>query len=96
MWPWAGHFSLFPHVEGGEKEGLLLCFVFKILFILSERERTQAGGGTGRGRSRLLADVGLDPRTLDHDLSRRQTLNLLSHPGAPQNKVIMRIKLFHF
>ena len=80
----------------GKKKVFCFVFVFKILFIYFVRERTQAGGGTGRGRSRLLADVGLDPRTLDHDLSRRRTLNLLSHPGAPQNKVIMRIKLFHF
>ena len=63
------------------------CF-FEILFILwqNRSERTQAGGsGRGRGRSRLLTEQGADGGSIrasrDHELSRRQTLNWLSHPG---------------
>ena len=33
-------------------------------------------------------DVGLDPRTLDHDQSQRQTFNQLSHSGAPEITLI--------
>jgi len=63
----------------------------KILFIyLRERVRVcmSRGRGTGRGRSRLPTEQGawwegLIPGPWDHDLSRRQTFNWLSHPGAP-------------
>ena len=34
------------------------------------------------------ADLGLDPRTLDHNLSQRQTLNQLNHPGTPNYSLI--------
>ena len=53
------------------------------------RERTWVGGkGRRRGRSRLLSEQGAQheapfPGPWGHDLSRRQTLNWLSHPGAP-------------
>ena len=30
-------------------------------------------------------DAGLDPGLQDHDLSQRQNLNQLSHPGAPKD-----------
>ena len=51
---------------------------------ITERERERAsmsmGEGRGRGRNRLPAEWGvppvrLDPRTPDHDQSRRQALN---------------------
>ena len=58
-----------------------------------ERESAQAGGVAtrGRGRSRLPAKQeanvgfmwGSIPRPSDHDLSQRQMLKGLSHPGAP-------------
>ena len=39
----------------------------------------------------LREDTGLDPRTWDHDLSARQMLNSLSHPGALQTNVCMYV-----
>ena len=33
-------------------------------------------------------NAGLNPRTLDNDLSRRQTLNPVSHPGAPHSLIL--------
>ena len=45
----------------------------------------------GRGSSRHSAEPGAsnpgsqDPRIQDHDLSRRQMLNWLSHPGTPKS-----------
>ena len=50
---------------------------------MRDRER-EAEGESGSLQSRE-PNAGLDPRTLgswDHDLSRRQMLNWLSHPGA--------------
>ena len=32
------------------------------------------------------------PQRRDHDLSRRQTLNQLNHPGAPQSKCLFERK----
>ena len=52
----------------------------------TDSERGNKGRESGRGRSRLIAeepDVGLDPRTPGHALSRRQTLNLYA-TQAPQ------------
>ena len=56
----------------------------------SKRERAQAGGrakGEGEADSPLSRepDVGLDPGTPGSWPERRQTLNWLSHPGAPQS-----------
>ena len=75
--------------------GIKKKFFLKILFIyLTEietaREKGNTSRGSGRGRSRLLAeesDVGLDPRTpgVDHALSRRQTLNDCA-TQAPQER----------
>ena len=42
------------------------------------------GRGRGRGRSRLPADVGSVSGLQERDLSWRQTLTWLSHPGAPK------------
>ena len=53
-----------------------------------EREHEQGQGAEGEGEANSLLsgepNVGLHPRTPDHDLSRRQMLNRLSHPGAPK------------
>ena len=51
------------------------------------RERAWWGaegeGEVGSGLNRE-PDVGLDPRTQDHGLSPRQTLDQLSHPRVPK------------
>ena len=53
-----------------------------------ERERTAEGEGEGEGNGEAGSLIsrdpndGLDPRIPDYDLSRRQMLNWLSHPGA--------------
>ena len=70
---------------------LVWFFFKKILFVyLTESAHTEARGaaeGDGEAGSLLSMeiDVGLDPGPWEHDLSRRQMLNLLSHPGAPQH-----------
>ena len=71
----------------------LSTFFFKSLFIW-QRERdhkhTQKSRGSKRGRSRLHTEQGARriwgsiPGPWDHDLSRRQMLNRLSHPGIPR------------
>ena len=77
-----------------ENSGLyVFCFLFffKLLFIyLTERDTAREGtqaGEVGEGEAGFPLsrepDVGLIPAPWDHDLSRRQTLNWLSHPGAP-------------
>ena len=43
---------------------------------------TEAEGKAGSLLSKE-PNAGLDSRTLDHDLSPKQTLDQLSHPGAP-------------
>ena len=63
------------------------------LFI-SEGERAQAWAGEGPGgEAGFLVcrepDAGLYSRTLDHDLSRKQVLNWLSHPGGPWNNLFL-------
>ena len=72
-------------------EGVFLFFVF-LRFYLFIREWAQAGEATSRerrGKSRLATEqeawhgAQLVPAPWDHDLSRRQTLNGLSHPGTP-------------
>ena len=61
------------------------------LIYLFDRERAQAGGAAGRGRRRAGSLTwGSIPGHWDHDLSGRQTLNRLSHPGAPANTSLQR------
>ena len=67
-----------------------ICGVFlKILFIYLRgkvREKAQARGRAEGEADSLLGrepHLELGPRTLDHDLSPRQILNQLSHPGTP-------------
>ena len=68
-------------------------FLFLKRFYLFDRkgEKAQAEGVAGRerGRSRLHAErepnAGLHQRAWNYDLSPRQTLNLLSHMGAPRD-----------
>ena len=70
--------------EGRIKSLWVFFFFFKDFVYLFDRERytarerTQAGG-VGEGEAGFPQsrepDAGLDPRTWDHDLSRRQTLN---------------------
>ena len=60
---------------------LIFSFLKKILFIW---ERAWAGGGgEGEAGSPLSREPDLGLITGHHDLSRRQTLNHLSHSGAP-------------
>ena len=65
---------------------------------MSMRERAQTGGWAegereGEADSPLSREpnVGLNPKTQDHDLSRRQTLNRLSHPGAQGSEMFRYI-----
>jgi len=65
----------------------MFYFFFKG-FIYFEREKAQAGAGAGqreRQASRWAGGPmrGSIPGRFDHDMSRRQPLNKLSHPGAP-------------
>ena len=59
-----------------------------------EREHEQREGEGQRERGREAASLMqgsiLGPQ--DHDLSQRQTLNQLSHPGAPKDILDRRIK----
>jgi len=55
------------------------------------REGTQAGGGEREKQAsrRVESPIrGSIPGTRDHDQSQRQTLNQLSHPGAPKNPLL--------
>ena len=59
------------------------------IFDRERREQAQVGGAAdrGRGKSRVAMEQGSPCRARsqnpwDHDLSQRQTLNLLSHPGT--------------
>ncbi|XP_073748506.1 tryptophan 2,3-dioxygenase isoform X2 [Callorhinus ursinus] len=63
-----------------QKEVLLSLFDEKRHEHLYSKESTSRGNSRGRGRSRPPAEPG---RPQDHDPSRRQPLNQLSHPGAP-------------
>ena len=61
---------------------------------MRDRER---GRDIGRGRSMLHAGSlmwDLIPGPQDQDLSRRQMLNQLSHPGAPYSEIILDFYLF--
>jgi len=67
---------------------LFFFFFFKLLFIyLTEREREHKQGQEEREKQapRCAESLtqGLIPGPWDHDLSQRQPLHRLSHPGAP-------------
>ena len=61
------------------------------------RERERMGWRRSRGRSRHPTEWGAQcrarfPGLWDHDLSRRQTLNQLSHPGTPHSPLLKERK----
>ena len=56
------------------------CYSFEDFIYLREREH-EAGGGWEEGEAGSLMR-GLIPGPRHHDLSQRQMLNQLSHPGA--------------
>ena len=68
---------------------ILFIFLKKDFIYLREREREheRRGGAGGEGEAGGLLsrepDRGLDPGPRQHELSRRQTLNRLGHPGTP-------------
>ena len=64
------------------------CYFFFFIYLAHRVKEHKQWGGRGRGRSRLPTEHearhgGSIPGPWDHDLSWRQTLNPLSHPGAP-------------
>ena len=71
---------------------------------MHEREQAQMvgveGSSSGGGRHRLSTELGsltqgsiLGP--WDHDLSQRQTLNQLSHSGAPSLSIFLKGRAFN-
>lgn len=74
---------------------LFVCFL-KILFIWRTEITSRQGGRQEREEEAgsCWADSfmqGSIPGVWDHDLSRRQRLNLLSHPGAPKCHTCIRL-----
>lgn len=70
-----------------------ICFILSYFIDLFERESGRTSrGAAGRGEAGFVLsrgpNAGLDPRTVDHDLSRRQMLDRQSHPAAPLSLVI--------
>ena len=73
-----------------DHNGLIMQFIFfKVLFIfLTERERTHRQSSKQREREKQAPRWAESPiwgsilGSWDHDLSQRQTLNQLSHPGT--------------
>ena len=70
---------------------MLIEMCIWLRFYLFERKRESTSwweGAKAEGEADFPLSrephIELYPRTLDHDLSRRQTLNQLSHPGAPK------------
>ena len=67
---------------------------FYLFDIEKLRASTSRGNGRQRERERSMlpegqgTQHGLHPRTWDHDLSPRQMLNPLSHPGLPHRMVL--------
>ena len=72
--------------------------IFFLRFYLFIWQTMYTHTSRGRGRSRLPMEQGGSltwssiPGPWDHDLSRRQTLNQLNHPGAPQSKCLFERK----
>ena len=73
------------------------------LFIFERERENQQGRGRERGRHRIWRRLqalscqhsltwGSNPQLWDHDLSRSQSPNQLSHPGAPENFVLKILK----
>ena len=67
----------------------IICLRFYLFIWQSARKRKSPRRGNGRGRGRgrhpteQRAWCGAWPQDPDHDLSWKQTLNWLSHPGDP-------------
>ena len=77
-----------------DKWKLSFFFFFKKYFIYlfeRERERTHEQG-EGEANSQLSREpaMGLNSRTLDHDLSLRQTLNQLSRPSTLKLSILKK------
>ena len=81
----------------------LFLIVFHVLFIFGRETECEEGRGRDRGRHRIRSRL-LAPshqhrarrgaqihKPWGHDLSRSQTLNRLSHPGAPRATFRMHI-----
>ena len=69
----------------------LFYFIFKDFIYLIERESMSRGRSRGREKQTLLSrepDMGLNPKTPGHDLSRRKMINWLSYPGTLYLKFI--------
>ena len=75
-----------------KKRVILPLDFFKILFIyLFEREHKQDEGRREKPTPHQAGSSMLDsiPELWDHDLSQRQTLSQLSHPGTPCPWILM-------
>ena len=63
------------------------AFLKRFYLFICEREHECGGWTEGEGQADIPLsrepDVGLNPKIWDHDLSQRETLNQLSHPGNP-------------
>jgi len=73
---------------------LFSYFYFLKIFIYL-REKAQVGGGAEGDADSPWAGTpmrGSIPGLQDHDLSWRQTLNWLSHPGSPDSKYLLIIR----
>ena len=80
--------ELYPHGERwhGDRPRTLskaFIFFFSLRLYLCDRRRAQVEWpAKAEGEAGSEPDVGLDPRTPDHDLSPRQTLNQLGPQGS--------------
>ena len=66
----------------GSPQGFVLFFFLRFYLFIHERQREEEAKGEAGSLLSWEPNVGLNPRNLDHDLSRRQMLHQLSHPGA--------------
>ena len=75
-----------------------MSFLRFYLFIWERAREYKSVAWGGRGRSRLPPEQGawmwVFPAPWDHDLSQRQTLNQLSHPGTFQMSCRMIIRIY--
>ena len=92
------HLFLWPKLVQTTLDSFVLFFFLKILFIW-ERERENRQGERQREREKQTPywagkpTQGLTPGSWDHDLSRRESLHQLRHPGALL--LISLIPVFH-